>query len=259
MESLRNLGYVALTIPAADVKPLMLLIKASKGVVQSFGKIDEIWNPTVSRPPARSKDIPMAAFVSGADNLDLKIESNFNFLKALTSLFSADVAAGFNFSKNGAASYQITNPKKVTVSIASLDQFIRENPLRDISASRLKELETGQLYVVTEVIKAKEFVVEVESEVGVSSSLKIPLKQIVDAEGNLVRENEKKSVIRYKGEEFLTFGLKAYKIQRKRGFFSGKVGDFQIDPADDIKVYKGEEHYPGEELTDEFINLQPRK
>jgi hypothetical protein len=58
MESIRNLGYTLLTIPAEDVKPLMLLVKTSRGVVGSLGSsIEELWEPVDLRPPAVSGDV----------------------------------------------------------------------------------------------------------------------------------------------------------------------------------------------------------
>jgi hypothetical protein len=260
MESLRNLGYTALTIPAEDIKPLMLLLKTSRGVVGNLNSpIEDLWESVDMRPPAVSGDIPLPAMVSGSEKLDLKVDSNFNLLKALTSILSTDAAASFKFEKNGEASYQIVEPKKDNVNIIKLDAFLQNAELRAGSDSILEKLEDGDLYVVTEIMKAKEFIVEVESALDTSSSLKIPVKEIVDVSGNVVVEKEKKSVIRYKGDQYLTFGFKAYKIFRKKGIFSSKPGTFRIRPAEDIKIYKGEEEFPAEKLADELTDLQPIK
>jgi hypothetical protein len=257
MESLRNLGYTALTIPAEDVKPLMLLLKTSRGVVGSLNSpIEELWDTSEKRPPAVSQDIPLPALVSGSEKLDLKVESNFNLLKALTSILSTDASASFKFEKNGTASFQIVEPRKQYVSIVKLDAFLQFAPLLEGSDSILENLEDGDLYVVTEIVKAKEFVVEVEMEMDTSTSLKVPVKEIVDASGNVVVEKEKKSVIRYKGDQYLTFGFKAYKIFRKKGIFSSNPGTFRIRPAEDIKIYKSDEEFPKERLEVELTELQ---
>ncbi|HYJ37761.1 MAG TPA: hypothetical protein VEV87_04060 [Chitinophagaceae bacterium] len=258
MESLRNLGYTALTIPAEDIKPLMLLLKTSRGVVGNLNSpIDDLWETVDMRPPAVNGDIPLPALVSGSEKLDLKVESNFNLLKALTSILSTDASASFTFEKNGEASYQIVEPKKDNINIIKLDAFLQNATLKAGSESILEKLEDGDLYVVTEIMKAKEFVVEIEAEMDTSASLKVPVKEIVDASGNVVLEKEKKSVIRYKGDQYLTFGFKAYKIFRKKGIFSSNPGTFRIRPAEDIKIYRSDEEFPAVQLADTLTELQP--
>lgn len=260
MESIRNLGYTLLTIPAEDVKPLTLLAKTSKGVVGSLGSsIEELWEPVDLRPPAVSGDVGLPSLLSGSEKLDLKVDTNFNLLKALTSIFSADASASFKLEKTGIASFELVEPKKNNINIIKLDAFLQDAKLRKEAESTIENLEDGDLYIVTEIIKAKEFTVEVEAELDSEAKLNAPIKNVVEAGGNVVLEKSKKSAARYKGDQYLTFGFKAYKVFRKKGIFSTNPGAFRIRLAEDIKIYKGEEEFPGEKLTAESIELHPIK
>jgi len=258
MESLRKLGYTSLSIPAENVKPLTLLLRTSRGVVENLNEtIEELWQPVNLATPAVSEDGDMAGQVSGFDTLDLKMEGNFNFLQALTKIFSSTLKASLSFDKNKKVKFKLENPKNNTISIIKLDAFLQDAKLNTSAQSIIERLQDGDLYVVTEILKAKSFSVEKGNAVVFKGEAEIPLKDVVDASLKTGIESEKETMIGYNGDQYLTFGFKAYKIFYKEDPGKG-APSFRIREAEDIKIYRGEEKYPAQQLNDETVDLNPK-
>jgi hypothetical protein len=87
----------------------------------------------------------------------------------------------------------LVEPKKNNINIIKLDAFLQDAKLRKKQKVHIKNLEDGDLYIVTEIIKAKEFTVEVEAELDSEAKLNAPIKNVVEAGGNVVLEKSKKS------------------------------------------------------------------
>ena len=260
MESLRKLGYTSLSIPAENVKPLTLLLRTSKGVVENLNEsIDELWQPVNLAKPAVSEDGDMAGQVSGFDTLDLKLEGNFNFLQALTKIFSSGLKASLSLDKSKKVKFKLEDPKNNTISIIKLDAFLQDAKLNTAAKSILERLQDGDLYVVTEILKAKSFSVEKGNAIEFKGEASIPVKEIVDASVKTGIGSDRETMIGYNGDHYLTFGFKAFKIYCKGDLERGEQVSFRIREADDIKIYRSEEGYPAHQLDDEIVDLNPIK
>ncbi len=256
MESLRKLGYTSLTIPAENVKPFTLLSKTAKGVVGNLNDtLDQLWEPVNRGVPAVSDDVDMVEELSGFDNLDLKVAGNFNFLQALTKLFSSNLLAAIKLDRTSEIKFKLANPKINNVSIIRLDAFLQEAKLAYSSELLLKTIENNELYVVTEIIKANSFSLEKESNSETGGEIEVPLKDIVNLDANVTVKKGKNTLINYNGNKYLTFGFKAYKIFCKGDPRKSENRSFQLRKADDIDVYRSEENFPGSQLDNEFVEF----
>ena len=258
MESLRKLGYNILTIPAENVKPFTLLSKTSRGVVGNLNDtLEEIWQPVNRGLPVVSDDLDMVEEVSGYDNLDLKMQGNFNFLQALTKVFSSSLLANIKLDKTKEVKFKLVNPKINNVSTIKLDAFLQDAKLAFTSDLLLNTIEKDELYVVTEIIKANSFSLEKESQDEAGAELEVPLKDIVNVDANVTVKKGKNTVINYNGNKYLTFGFKAYKIIYKGDPRKIESLTFHLRKTDEVVIYKSEEEFPGIQLQsdNEFVEL----
>ncbi len=251
MLSLQEKGYIILSMPAEDVQPLGLLEKTAKGVAQNLNAhIKDLFEPAGYPLPAVKKNIQLPAEQRSVENLDLKTEVNFNFLKALTRFFTGTISASAALEKKNNVQLKMNDLRKDTVNILNLDAYIQHAQLNTSAASFRETIEKGNLFVITETIKSSSFSLGDEQTSQVAAGADVPVQQVAEAKGALNYSRSKDHLVEHKGSSDLTIGIKAYQI-----FY--RSGKFTIKNADTIKVVRGDQ-FPAEKLTGEegFITLK---
>jgi hypothetical protein len=253
------MGYTVLAIPTQNVAPLQLLVKTSKGVVENLNaRIDDLFEPVNLAIPALSEDMDLPDEVSALESLDLNVSSHANLLRGLSKFLPADFSGSLTAGKDKKFSFKLNHPKKTYINQIKLDAFIHDAELNKSARGILEQLKDDDVYVITEVLKAKSFTIDEENANNTEASLNASVDKVVDVKSQLNMNREKSKLLEYNGETYLTFGIKASRIQYNRGsFFSSKPAGFRLRSADDIVVVRGEEEFPTETLNEEIVDLTP--
>lgn len=254
MNVLRQAGYTLLRLPRADVKPLTLLLKTSKGAVEKLNAdIRSLFEPVDLQPPAISKDIPLPSALSSEEKLDLKTELNFSFLKGLLTAFTG--SADLSLTNADTILVQLGDAKIKSIDIIKLDAFIQNAKVNTMAKSILERLKDDDLFVITEVINAKSFTINESSNATVSAEASATVKA-VEAGSSTNYSEERKRNIANKDDNYYTIAMKAYQIfYDKPSLFSSRPAGFRIREATNIKVFRGEEDYAGKPLKEAVVEI----
>lgn len=257
MNTIRQSGFTLVSLPRTDIRPLSLLLKTSKGVVERLNSpIKTLFEPVNRQPPSISKDVDLPSSLSGVEKLDLKTEANLSFLQGLLKAFSAEATASFSLKNKDSVNFKLTDAKTNFVDIIKLDAFIQDAQINKDAKTILERLKNDDLYIVTETIKAKSFVLEEDAKSDLSAAIEAPIKNIVEVKTDVDVKKEKSHKIENANDAYCTIAIKAFQILYDRpSLFSSRPAGFRIREADDIKVFKGEEEYPGKVLEEEVIEL----
>jgi hypothetical protein len=257
MDALRRMGYTVLAIPTKNVAPLQLLVKTSKGVVESLNaRIDDLFEPVNIAIPALSEDMDLPDEISSMESLDLSITSHLNLLRGLSKYLPADFSGSLTAGKDKNYSFKLNHPKKTYINQIKLDAFIHDAELNKSAKGILEQLKDDDIYVITEVLKAKSFTIDEENANKTESSLNASVDTLGEVKSQVNMNKEKSKLLEYNGEHYLTFGIKASRIQYNKGsFFSSKPAGFRLRTADDIVVVRGDEDFPTEQLNEEIVDL----
>ena len=257
MNTIRQSGFTLVSLPRADIKPLSLLLKTSKGVVERLNSpIKTLFEPVNMQPPSISKDVDLPSTFGGTEKMDLKTETNLSFLKGLLKAFASSATANFSLQNKNSINFKLEDAKTNFVDIIKLDAFIQDAQINEQAKTILERLKNDDLYVVTEVIKAKSFTLEDDAQADLSASLNVPVKNVAEAKTELDIKKERTYKVENKDGVYCTIAIKAYQIlYDKPSLFSRRPAGFRIREADHIKVFKGEEEYPAKPLEEPVVEL----
>ena len=254
MSTLNPGGFILLEIPTENVHPLQILTKGENGTVylQNF-TIKDIFPKSEYALPVMSSDLEIPSGMEMAADLNLSINSNISILQSLLKLIGSSAIASFDQNKINSIKLILNFPKKNTVNEFKLDAYINKATMNEDSVSFKKMLLKDEVYVITEIIKCKDFTLVASDSNTINAEASASLPEIGNLESGLSHKTDRSNSQNYKGNSYLTIGIKAYRILYDKSFW-GK-GGFRISQEKEIKTIKGEERFSGESLMAETINI----
>ncbi|HVP54334.1 MAG TPA: hypothetical protein VMU45_05000 [Candidatus Eisenbacteria bacterium] len=211
---LKDIGFLPLRLPRADVQPLQLLNLDGKKF-SLLGDLDEAMNAGTATLPPIKKDIATAGQIQGTRSSTVKaslgVDILGNILGALTGT-KLDVSAAFQ--KAATLTFEFGDVTVSTVSIIALDKFLNVATI-DATAKQIKQmLQAGKVGVTTAVARSKKYIVSAQDDRGADIKADVPVIKGI-ASGNLsvsVTGGTKQKVV-FEGPDALTFGVQAAQLR----------------------------------------------
>lgn len=247
-------GYALVMAPTNRIKPYSLLsLKNATEVTEAYTSIDSIFEKGGTSLPILNYEMP--GNMSENIQLDLKIDADLTLFESLLKFVGSHASADFNYEKNDTINVKLTEPKSDAVeNMAKIDAYINSATLVEGALTFIKDLKHDKLFMVTEILKCNNFVIENISGRQTSVQAGVAVKGMAEADAGVSSNKNITGSLSYTGEEYLTIGLKAWRIFYEKSFLNllGK-GSFRIRTSPDIKIVKGGEDYPGEQLQTSYI------
>lgn len=181
---LKDIGFLPLRLPRADVQPLQLLNVDGK-TFSLLGDLDEAMNAGSAKLPAIKKDIATAGQIQGTRSSTVKASLGLdilgNILGALTGS-KLDVSAGFQNAST--LTFEFGDVTVSTVSVILLDKYLNVATI-DATAKEIKQLmQAGKVGVTTAVARSKKYIVSAQNDKGNDIKADVPVIKGI-ASGNL--------------------------------------------------------------------------
>lgn len=237
MGLLRQAGFVMLNIPQTGIDPLDLLIKTSRHTVERLNaSVEDLFDPEVN-PLPDIEDNQTLTDLNAEEDLDLKLETDINFLDGLFKFFKSSLSTTVSYGRDRHVKIQLLDPKKDVVNIVRLANSINDSSLCPAADMFQKQLNKAEIYIVTETIKAKTILVHTGAETGIKGEAKADATKIVEASAAVTSQQQRSDRLDYSGDEYLVCAIKAYRLKKR----DNKPGKFTIDsPGDVRRVLSGE-------------------
>ncbi len=254
-------GYVWIALPREGILPLTILEQSKENILKRIGNFisgtldsAEALNanlyslfpkPTRGKVP-KSSNPEEVAFFKGHDVLNVKAGIAVNALEKLPIVANAKVLSKLAVSTKLLFSFK--NIKRLHVdNDILLREHISISKSTIQSADTIEKLQTGKMYVVSEVLQTTEFTVRDASDFSSTNEISADaIDDFISLQANLESEKESDQKLAYKGELPITFALKAYKILYDKGKYT-----LSKSP---LKIVRGEQKEVSESFqTDDGI------
>ena len=211
---LKDIGFLPLRLPRADVQPLQLLSLDGKKF-SLLGDLDEAMNSGAAKLPAIKKDIATAGQIQGTRSSTVKASLGLdilgNILGALTGT-KLDVSTGFQSAST--LTFEFGNVTVNTVSVILLDKYLNAATI-DPTAKQIKQLmQAGQAAVTTAVARSKKYIVSAQNDKGNDIKADVPvIKGIASGNLSVSTTGSRNQKIVFEGRDAVTFGVQAAKLR----------------------------------------------
>lgn len=224
---LKRLGYNVVRLPREGIQPLHLLGRQG-GTVEYLGSLEKL----ITQPPG---DLPVitrdkaASNINGQKTDNLSLSIGINILRGVLSQLGADAGIDAQYQQARKLRFEFSNVLEDSVEPLAVGEFLKK---AEVNANNpvLQQyvLGNGRLYVITQVIKSKEFTVTAEKSGGGGVQLDVPVLQSALG-GKLAVEATagQEGRVTYKGDKQLVFGFKCFEVGVKGGeitLFTSKPG-----------------------------------
>jgi hypothetical protein len=256
MSTFRDLGYTLASLPAADIKPLQLLIRTGPGAAKQLNsELPKLFLPNNVPVPMLSSEKPVPPDIELSQEFDASVDAQVSILQNLLKIFTGDAGASFTWKKARKARLSLSNARKQMVDLIELDTYLHDAEVNDKAKSIIKELKDDQLYIISEIIKTKTFSLSLES--GSETDIKAELPtQVATGKIEIGKDKEGKLLMSANGSDDLTVAIRAVRIFFDRaGLFGGKKGKFRLSADEELKVFRSEEDFPAVTMDDVFFEF----
>jgi len=213
LNMLKDISYLPLRLPRADVMPLQLISIDGKKF-SLLGDLEEAMNAGAAKLPPLKKDIATAGQIQGTKSSTVKASIGLdilgNILGALTGS-KLDVSAGF---QNAATlTFEFADVTVSTVSIILLDKYLNVATIDDTAKQIKQMMQGGQVGVTTAVARSKKYLVSAQNDKGVDIKADVPvIKEIASGSLTVNATSTKQTKISFEGPEAVTFGVQAVQL-----------------------------------------------
>ncbi len=210
---LKNYGYDTIALPKEDIHPLLLLVDEGSGVSSLGWPLQNLFEPDVA-PLVLPKRKVSAIRADRMFTFDAGI--GLDFLSAIFQYFKLDnskLAASVKANRDVALSCSFQDVTEEKVAPPDIDHFLTgaipiENEFRTYEA----KLKKSELYVITEVLRASTFKIELVKAGAAGFNLEAAIAKLAEGKTHIERQNERSYVISNESDTDLAFGFKAFKI-----------------------------------------------
>lgn len=228
---LKDISFLPLRLPRADVQPLQLMGIDGKDL-SMLGQLADAMKagPTAVMPPVQN-DIQTASQIQGTRSSTVKLSIGLNLLGGIINALTGqnlDVSAAYQ--RASTLTFQFDDVTVNSVSIILLDKFLNSSDI-DPSAKQIQDLMiAGNAGVTTCVAQSKKFIVGAQNDHGVDIGVDVPIIQnVAGGKLGISTTGENNNQVVYQGTTPITFGVQALRL----GFdATGKITGFtQVAPG----------------------------
>ncbi len=210
---LKGYGYDTIALPKEDIHPLLLLARAGDSVSSLDWPLQNLFKPDLA-PLVLPKRKVSAIHADRMFTFDAGL--GLDFLSAIFQFFNLDdsqLTAGIKANRNLTLSCSFQEVTEEKVAPPDIDHFLTGAiPLENEFRTYEKKLKDSELYVITEVLRASTFKIEMLQSADAGFNLDVALAKLAEGKTHLERQNERSYVITNDSESDLAFGFKAFKI-----------------------------------------------
>lgn len=210
---LKELGYDTIALPKEDIQPLLLLADEGQSVSSLGWPLQTLFKPDIEPLILPGKGV---SNISGDRMFTFDAGLGLDFLSAIFKYFKLDdskLEAGLKANRGVVLSCSFQDIKEEKVALLDIDSFLtgaipRENEFRTYE----KKLKGSELYVITEVLRASTFKIELEKSGDAGFNLDAAIAKLAEGDTHIERKNERSYVISNESGSDLAFAFKAYRI-----------------------------------------------
>lgn len=224
---LKDIGYLPLRLPRADVQPLQLLNVSGKEFTL-LGDVADAMSPSngATLPPIKP-DITTAGAIQGTHSSTVQLSIGLNILGNILGALTGnnlDVSAGF---KNASTiTFEFADVTVSNVSIILLDQFLNLATINSVSKQIQDLMLAGNAGVTTSVARTKKYIVSAQDNHGVDVHADVPvIKGIAGGKVDVSTAGNNNNKVVFDGASPITFGVQAVRLS-----FDDKGHISAIDP-----------------------------
>jgi hypothetical protein len=236
---LKAIGYNVIRLPRRDFKPLQILTRQGKDLV-NLGDLAIVLVPGAgAQIPVIKVDEPTTTIAGKATNklslgMGLSILSSF-----LGAMGGGKLGLDAKYKSAKSLTFEFTDVLKDSVQIAALDQFLGASDVNPNSRHVGDLLEADAIYVVSETIKSRKFTVGAQDSHGGEAAVDVPeIQEIVGANVKISAAASRASRLTYESAEPLVFGFQAIRLYYDEGRYtafeplpSGEIAARALKPA----------------------------
>lgn len=211
---LKDIGYLPLRLPRADVQPLQLLNVSGKEFTV-LGDLADAMNPSngATLPPIK-QDIATAGAIQGSHSSTVALSIGLNILGNILGALTGnnlDVSAAY---KNASSiTFEFAEVTVSNVSIILLDKFLNLSTTNSVSKQIQDLMLAGNAGVTTAVARSKKYIVSAQDNHGVDVNVDVPvLKGIAGGKLGISTTGDNNNKVVFDGPAPITFGVQAVRL-----------------------------------------------
>jgi hypothetical protein len=215
LKQVRALGYIPVLLPKTGLVPLRLL-KRQDAELRDIGSVLDLFTPGSVQPPepgADEESVSQRRVQSGK----LKAGLGIHLLHGALDMLGVPGSARADYRGAKSLRFTVDGVYLSKVGLVPLDRFLAAADVVADAPTAVQLLTAEELFVCTEVIKAREFTVEVQRSKGSSARVPpVPVHPGVSASADAATNSAGTSRIRYKAARddlAVVFGLKAVRVR----------------------------------------------
>jgi hypothetical protein len=216
---LKTIGYNAIRLPRADVRPLQVLVRSGKDL-QWLGDLPQLFVGGASVPTTKADEV--AADVSGERSGELSLGVGLSLLGSLIGAMGGG-KLGLDVAYKGAKSitFEFADVLRDSVSIIDLDKYLGDADIDPSLVTVQQMLEADSVHVITAAIKSKKFGVESKQSSGTTFDVDVPvIKGVVGGNVKVGASSQKAAKLTYEGPTPLVFGFQAVQLFYDKGRYT---------------------------------------
>jgi hypothetical protein len=229
-------GYNVVAMPKATLAPLQLLAKEGKDLSALGNEIADLFDEDREMMPAIYENEPLEE-LQGQSQLIFQADSGFQLLKnLLAQLNLGKLEAKAEFKDSDTLVFSFHHAKEDGIKkFLDLDNYISGGiPKVEHFKTYKQKLEKSELFVITSVLKCKEFSIKVLDQNNQNASATFEVQGGTSANASIKREQDSSLHISYQGDKDLVFAFKAVQIFYDKPkwfeFWNSKEAHFTIKP-----------------------------
>ena len=209
---LANKGYNVVRHPSVEYRPLMLLGRQNKEVLQ-LGPLDLLVTNPPGPLPQIAADQP-AADLNGNASDKLAVGVGINILGNIIGAMGGNLGATVNFTKAKRMEFSYRDVLNDSVLPLNVGNYLK-NAEVDAANLVLREyvLGNGELFLITKTAKSNVFTVKFESSSGTAVGVDVPvIQQLVGGNVKVEASGENNSVVSFEGKTRLAFAFQCFQL-----------------------------------------------
>ena len=242
---LKKEGYMTVALASEDFEAQQILVKDSDGALKHLpDKVFKLFKQgDEAALPITRRNI-IVADISGSITTHSAINVSLGFLEALVKKIGVELSFKFDKSSDAELVFMFESPLKDEISsFVDLDNYLNDATLNAGTYGDM--LKNNDIYIITAVLKSKNFVVGLVDKDKLSAALTLPsIRDFVDGKITASKDNNVNRVHEYKGDTPLVFGVQAVQVLYNRSLWQqviGEKGQFRIVNTDGFVLVRADE------------------